>query len=90
MSKKLRKLYGVVAVLCVIGLIVPFNVFAQDQGTSPTSQAGTEPATQAGTEAGKAATAGISGGTIAIGVIAVAIIVGTIIAISNSSSSSNH
>jgi hypothetical protein len=83
MSKKLRKLYGVVAVLCVIGLIVPFNVFAQDQTTSPTSQAGTEPATQAGTESGKAATAGISGGTIAI-------IVGTIIAISNSSSSSNH
>ena len=82
MSKRLRKFYGFVAVLCVIGLIVPFNVFAQDQGTGP--------ATQAGTEAGKAATAGISGGTIAIGVVAVAIIVGTIIAISNSSSSSNH
>jgi hypothetical protein len=90
MNKKLRKFYGFVVVLCVISLIVPFNVFAQDQGTSPAAQTGTEPATQAGTEAGKAATAGISGGTIAIGVVAVAVIVGTIIAISNASSSSNH
>ena len=82
MRKRLRKLYGVIAVLCIISLIVPFNVFAQDQGTGP--------ATQAGTEAGKAATAGISGGTIAIGVVAVAVIIGVIIAASNSSSSSNH
>jgi hypothetical protein len=82
MSKRLRKLYGFVAVLCVISLMVPFNVFAQGQGPSPASQAGTE--------SGQAAAAGISGGTIAIGVVAVAVIVGVIIAASDATSSSNH
>jgi len=77
---KRRKIFTVIALFCACSLIFPVSIFAQDEGADAAGS-GTKGTELAGAEAGKETKAGISTGTIAWGTVAVALIVGGILAL---------